>query len=303
MLFQKKERDERSSYPMLHMADSLQEYHRELVQGEAAALRELHKAAGAYREVQGEQERLQQGLREFDRIFLELRQTAIELAAVREEIFQAVAQARREMELLGSGARGLEDCLAQLQGGSGALEQAAGQAGRDAGALAGAAQRAGALAVETALRGARSEEEGFAQGLAELERLSEETLTLSGALGLGLEDTAREGALLRDGVGGAARALAESVRRAEQARRAMEKLTRTADRIASAQSELIGIVRRSEASYQSLCGFAKRLRSRSQEAARHVDRAGRLGTLQGAVFEDMDNLLSQLAPLVSEYDL
>ena len=302
MLFQKKERGERSPHPVLHVADSLQEYRRELVQGETAALRELSRASGAFREVHEEQERLQQGLREFDRIFLELRQMAIELAAVREEVSLSVAQAQREMELLRGGAQRLEDCLVQLRSGSGALERSAGQTGRDAGALAGAARRAGELAVETALRGARSEEEGFAQGLAELERLTEETADLSGALGQGLEDTAREGEALREDVGAAAGVLAESLRRTEQARRVMEKLTRTADRVASAQSELIGIVRRSEASYQALCGFAKKLRTRSQEAARHVDRAGHLGTMRGAVFEDMDNMIAQLAPLVSESD-
>ena len=179
MLFQKKERSEKSLYPVLHVAGSLQEYRQELVRGEVAALRELNRAAEAFREAQGEQERLQQSLRAFDQTFLEMRQMAIELAAVREEVSLSVAQARREMELLWGGAGRLEEDMDRLRGGAGALSRSVEQAGQDAGALSEAARQASELAVETALRAARSEEEGFAQGLSELEGLVKEAQRLS----------------------------------------------------------------------------------------------------------------------------
>lgn len=34
----------------------------------------------------------------------------------------------------------------------------------------------------------------------------------------------------------------------------------------------------------------------------HIEKARELGTMKGSMFEDVDNMLSQIAPIIEEYE-
>ena len=44
------------------------------------------------------------------------------------------------------------------------------------------------------------------------------------------------------------------------------------------------------------------IRGQYQEVVRHIDSASRLGTTKSAMFEDMDNMISQIKPMVRELE-
>ena len=51
-----------------------------------------------------------------------------------------------------------------------------------------------------------------------------------------------------------------------------------------------------------LCQFFDGIKSQYQEVVKHIDQASRLGTTKSAMFEDMDNMISQLSPMVKELE-
>ena len=44
-----------------------------------------------------------------------------------------------------------------------------------------------------------------------------------------------------------------------------------------------------------------KIRSQYQEVVKHISRASRLGTTKSAMFEDIDNLMAQIPPIIKEY--
>ena len=58
----------------------------------------------------------------------------------------------------------------------------------------------------------------------------------------------------------------------------------------------------SQGEMQVLCQFFDQIREQYQEVVTHIDCASRLGTTKSAMFEDLDNMISQLPPLIHDYE-
>ncbi len=68
------------------------------------------------------------------------------------------------------------------------------------------------------------------------------------------------------------------------------------------QSEISDVIESSQAELQVICKFFDRIRDQYQEVLGHINTASRLGTTKSAMFEDMDNMVSQIPPLVRDYE-
>lgn len=68
------------------------------------------------------------------------------------------------------------------------------------------------------------------------------------------------------------------------------------------QTEISGVIGVSQQELQAICQFFDQIKDQYQEVVRHIDAASRLGTTKSAMFEDMDNMISQLAPVVNDFE-
>ena len=107
MLFGKKRREpaqvreEKSLYPVLHVAGSLQEYQKELVKKEIASLWELNMVGRAFAGVVKEADQFQTKLQDLGLSFANINQTAEQFNQVRGAVAQTVTEAQSQMEELG----------------------------------------------------------------------------------------------------------------------------------------------------------------------------------------------------------
>ena len=53
---------------------------------------------------------------------------------------------------------------------------------------------------------------------------------------------------------------------------------------------------------QTLCQFFDQIKQQYQKVVTHIRSASRLGTTKSAMFEDMDNMISQLPPLIRDLE-
>ena len=51
---------------------------------------------------------------------------------------------------------------------------------------------------------------------------------------------------------------------------------------------------------QTLCQFFDDIKLQYQEVVKHIKRASSLGTTKSAMFEDIDNMLSQIPPIIQD---
>ena len=87
-----------------------------------------------------------------------------------------------------------------------------------------------------------------------------------------------------------------------QTSESFQKITAAAEGAASVQSEISGVINASQQNLQIICQFFDEIKGRYQEVVRHIDQASRLGTTKSAMFEDMDNMISQIPPLVKDLE-
>ena len=94
-------REEKSLYPIAHVAGSLKAYQKELVQKEVTSLWELSMVGSAFSNVLSDAEHFHSKLLELGNSFSNINETAEQFAQVRTEIAQTVSEAQGQMEELG----------------------------------------------------------------------------------------------------------------------------------------------------------------------------------------------------------
>ena len=70
----------------------------------------------------------------------------------------------------------------------------------------------------------------------------------------------------------------------------------------SVQTGITGVIEQSQQELRVLCQFFDQIKEQYQEVVKHIDSASRLGTTKSAMFEDIDNIISQLPPLVKDME-
>ena len=70
----------------------------------------------------------------------------------------------------------------------------------------------------------------------------------------------------------------------------------------SVQGQISGVIDVSRQELQVLRQFFDRIKDQYQEVVRHIEAASQLGTTKSAMFEDMDNMISQLPPIIKEIE-
>jgi len=93
--------EETGLYPVLHVAESLKEYQKELVKKEVSSLWELSQVGVSFSGVLEEGDQFQVKLQELGESFSGIGATAEQFGQVRGAIGQAVSEARDQMEALG----------------------------------------------------------------------------------------------------------------------------------------------------------------------------------------------------------
>ena len=68
------------------------------------------------------------------------------------------------------------------------------------------------------------------------------------------------------------------------------------------QEEISGVIDDSQRSLQEICQFFDGIKDQYQEVVKHIQRASNLGTTKGAMFEDIDNMMSQIPLVIRDLD-
>ena len=80
-----------------------------------------------------------------------------------------------------------------------------------------------------------------------------------------------------------------------------DNITQAAENATSVQTEINGVIEDSKRALQVLCGYFDKIRKQYQEVVQHINHARKLGTTKSSMFEDVDNMLSQIPLIVKDY--
>ena len=79
-----------------------------------------------------------------------------------------------------------------------------------------------------------------------------------------------------------------------------QEITQAADGASTVQTDIATVIGASQNKLQTLCQFFDDIKQQYQEVVKHINRASTLGTTKSAMFEDIDNMLSQIPPIIKD---
>ena len=297
-------REERSLYPILHVAGSLKEYQKELVQKEVASLWELSLVGASFSSVLKEADHFQAKLQDLGASFSNINQTAEQFIQVRGEIAQSVSEAQGQMEALGNTSIQVQhsydemtEIFTQLQAAIKGIQQCMGK-------IVSIADQTNILAINASIEAARAGAagRGFAVVAEQVKALAKEIKVLANEVDTGVCDVENSASQLSGSIQASQQTLGQEAAIVSRTDESFQKITSAAEGAVAVQSEISGVIGASQQELLVIRQFFDQIKGQYQEVLKHIDSASRLGTTKSAMFEDMDNMISQIPPLVEDLE-
>ncbi len=308
MLFKKKQHKpepadrKKRLYPVLHIVNSLKSYQKELVQKEVDSLRELSMIGRSFEGILKGAEQFQDRLQEFGQSFEGINHAAEQFSQVKDEVGQTVAGARNEMEdlknisvqVLGS-FDDMERIFEQLQDSIQGIQDCMGK-------IVSIADQTNILAVNASIEAARAGTEGrsFAIVAAQVKDLAREIKLLANEVDTGIREVKGHSTKLSGSITGAQETLGKGAAIVGNTDEGFQQITSAAESATSVQTEIAGVIDNSQNDLQAVCQFFDQIKDQYQDVMGHIQRANSLGTTKSSMFEDVDNMLSQVPLIIQD---
>lgn len=304
MQFKRKKKREMDTYPILHVMGSLKDYQKELVQKEVDSLNQLGMVNRSFKGALEKSEDFHNTLQEFESTFSNITQVSGQFATVKSEIAQSVTQAQDEVEELKTSALQVESHFAEMKNTFYDFEMAVQEIKRCTNKITSIAEQTNILALNATIEATKAGEQGkgFSVVAREVKSLADEVKTLVGAVEASISDVERGTQKLRSDMDTSQQALGQSLDKVDETYDMFDKITEAAEGATGVQEEISSVIDESKSELLTVNNFFDQIKEQYREVMKNINHASKLGTTKSAMFEDVDNMLSQIAPMVKEYD-
>ena len=304
MKFKKKSQSEKKSlYPVLYVINSLREYHHSLVQSEVDSLYELSMVSKSFGNVLADSEGFKGSLQDFEQTFSNINTVSGQFAEVKENITQSTIQAQNEVEELRNGSKLIENYFEEMQNTFEVFQASFKEIKGCMNKIVSIADQTDILSINASIEAARAGEQGkgFAVVASEVKSLSEEIKNLVAMVDESIGDVEQGADKLSASIHTSHQALGRSLTKVDQTYEKFDNITQAAEGATQVQTEISRVIDDSKAELQRLFGFFEKMKSSYQEVVRHINTASKMGTTKSAMFEDVDNMMSQIPPIIEDY--
>lgn len=299
---EKKISEKEKTHVVQYITSAVQEYQKEIVKNEVASLMAIHDVELTFNEIMQKDENTRNELRNFEKVFADVEGSADKFEQVRGEIITSVDSAKGKVNKLRSISGEVKSDFAEMQQEFHVFQEAVKEITEYMEQIVGIADQTNLLALNASIEAARAGEagRGFAVVAEEVRALADNIHVLIGKVNESLEHVNQGSISLSSQIENSFESLDKSLGGVEETSEAFESIIKSTDGTEQVKAEISNAA---DVAGKELRTLETRLDSISSEYSmllKQLAHVNDLGTTKSGVFENIDNLLAQIEPMLNE---
>lgn len=292
-------------YPVVHIANSLNEYKKELILKEVESLNELRGIRLSFQKVLKEDMALKEKLDTFNDVFTLVDNAAGQFAVVKDGITDKVGEVQQQVNGLKASSGQVQDCFSEIQDTFASFQEAIEDIKRIMKQIVKIADQTNILALNAAIEAAKAGEhgKGFAVVAGEVKSLADEIKGLAGMVDTGLDSVENGTGKMNESITASNRAMTHSMENVDRTYHMFDEIIKAAGSAEVVQKQIKNTVYSSQERLREFKQLFADTEAQYNEVVEHIDRASELNTTKSSMFEDMDNMLAQIIPIIDELEI
>jgi len=291
-------------YPVMYVSENLHEYQKEMVFKEVESLNELRNIRLAFHKVLAKDMKLKENLNTFHDVFASVSQISGQFAEVRDDITGTVENVQHQVNMFKGSAEQVQESFEEIQNTFVNFQEAFENIKKCMKQIITVADETNILALNAAIEAARAGEKGkgFAVVAGDVKRLANEIKDLAGVVEEGIGNVENEAEKMSNSITASNEAMAEGMSSVTKTYNMFDGIISAADGAGTVQNRITATVSESMEKLDEVKQSFADIEAQYNKVMSHIERARELGTMKGSMFEDVDNMLSQIVPIIEEYE-
>lgn len=289
-------------YPVIYVADRIKEYQKQLAQKEVRSLEELRGVQTSFEAVVENNMLLQQKMDTFRDRFQSVGQVADQFDNVKNEIAGSVHEAQQQVSGLKDSSERVEKHFEEIEITFADFQNSVQQIKDCMGKIVSIANQTNMLALNASIEAARAGEQGkgFAVVAEEVKNLANEIKQLVSTVDISIGDVEQGTEKLNAGITASKEAMSQSLEMVDSTYQMFDKITDAAGSADDVQSHIANALDMTNAELDAINKTITQNDNQYQKVLDHIVEANTLGTTKSSMFEDMDNMISQIKPILQD---
>lgn len=291
-------------YPIVHVANSLKDYQKELILKEVSSLEELRRVQVAFDSVMEENKELQEKIENFRENFQSVGQIADQFGSVKDDVFASVEQAQKQVNGLRDSSGKVEEHFEEIQQTFTEFQESVKKIKECMTQIISIANQTNMLALNASIEAARAGEHGrgFAVVAEQVKNLANEIKNLVSTVDVSIADVENGTDQLNTNIDASMEAMGQSLENVDATYQVFDQIISAAGGAGNVQSQIDEAIDTADKELSMVNDSISAMGGQYEQVQGHLERANELGTTKSSMFEDMDNMLSQVQPIVEEIE-
>ena len=289
-----------NSVSITYIADSIKDCQKKLVRNEVDSLTELSNISRTFDDAIKENDKLKEELAEFNRTFGSVSETASGYETVKSGIIDSVATAKDKMEALKTNSGEVRESFGTIETGLENFKSSVDEISGYMKAIIGIASQTNLLALNSSIEAARAGDagRGFAVVAEEVRKLADQIKSLIDEVNTSIANATEESNKLSANMAASIEALEKNMADVDETYATFDDIIASANASDKVQEEIADATARASAQLNDIDRRFEGINMSYDTVLNQLRSVNKLGTTKSGLFENIDNLVSQLEPIV-----